>query len=221
MVNEVNWCFAWFADSEPGSDKQGMARKAMWVPDARIEISFLDGTKEMQKAVAKVAQEWLDQSVTSLKFVFQTDPGHVRISFRGAGQWSMIGTECLKETDLTKATMNLGGIKTEQDVQRKTLHEFGHVLGLIHEHFLPDAPIEWDRDAVYNDLVIGRWTKKMVNENLFDSLYAGETNYAKFDPKSIMLYPIKASWTKNQYSSDYNTSLSQHDVGYISEMYGG
>jgi hypothetical protein len=32
------------------------------------------------------------------------------------------------------------------------VHEFGHALGLIHEHQNPNRAIQWNRDAVINDL---------------------------------------------------------------------
>jgi len=115
--------------------------------------------------------------------------------------------------------MNLGGIVTDQDIRRKTLHEFGHVLGLIHEHQVPSVPIEWDRDAVIEDLE-GVWTKEMIETNILTPLAAGEVNATDFDPTSIMIYPIKKRWTKNGFSSDYNLDLSPKDIEFISTVYG-
>ena len=48
--------------------------------------------------------------------------------------------------------MNYGWLTPESaqdEVRRVVLHEFGHALGLIHEHQNPKGGgIEWNRDAV-------------------------------------------------------------------------
>ena len=68
----------------------------------------------------------------------------IRISFdtdKAAGSWSYVGQECLSQPTAS-ATMNLGWIddksSTLSDSDKGTiLHEFGHVLGLMHEHQSP------------------------------------------------------------------------------------
>jgi serralysin len=39
------------------------------------------------------------------------------------------------------------------------------------------------------------------------------------DSKSIMLYPIKKSWTLDGFSSGLNTTLSPIDIAFIRMMY--
>lgn len=68
----------------------------------------------------------------------------IRISFdtdKAAGSWSYVGQESLSQP-AGSATMNLGWIddksSTLSDTDKGTiLHEFGHVLGLMHEHQSP------------------------------------------------------------------------------------
>jgi len=59
------------------------------------------------------------------------------------GSWSYIGTDATK-LPLESFTMNLGS------VDRPTvLHEFGHALGLIHEHQSPfKGGFKWNREEV-------------------------------------------------------------------------
>ncbi len=59
------------------------------------------------------------------------------------GSWSYIGTDATR-LPLESFTMNLGFID-----RTTVLHEFGHALGLIHEHQSPfKGGFEWDRDEV-------------------------------------------------------------------------
>jgi serralysin len=220
MENTENWCFAWF-DGVAGADRQAISRRSVWTSGSVITVGFLDGDPDLRTKVEAVAQEWLQRAVTTLSFDFHSglEVPAVRISFKQRGQWSMIGTTCLASTDPAKPTMNLGGIVTAQDIRRKTLHEFGHVLGLIHEHQVPSVPIEWDRDAVIEDLE-GVWSREMIETNILTPLAAGEVNAIAFDPTSIMIYPIKKRWTKNGFSSDYNLDLSPRDIEFVSTVYG-
>jgi len=57
------------------------------------------------------------------------------------GSWSHIGTEA-NEIEPRQPTMNLGWLSGLTDAVSDTergviLHEFGHVLGLLHEHQSP------------------------------------------------------------------------------------
>ena len=61
----------------------------------------------------------------------------------GQGSWSYLGTDATR-VPKESFTMNLGF------VDRPTvLHEFGHSLGLIHEHQSPfPGGFEWNRENV-------------------------------------------------------------------------
>ncbi|HKG84980.1 MAG TPA: hypothetical protein VKB16_17765, partial [Beijerinckiaceae bacterium] len=52
---------------------------------------------------------------------------------------------------------------------RPVLHEFGHVLGLRHEHHHPASGIVWNKPVVYRELrqQFG-WSKAMVDSNIFE-----------------------------------------------------
>jgi len=83
------------------------------------------------------------------------DPGlaDIRITFNGSdGSWSYVGKECVKVAK-SEATMNLGWIDTGsylEDADKGTiLHEFGHAIGLLHEHQSPARPdaLTLDKDG--------------------------------------------------------------------------
>ena len=90
----------------------------------------------------------------TLKFLDDGTPGDVRISFQYDGSWSVIGTDC-QTLSIDQPTMNYGWLDrqtADDEVRRVVLHEFGHALGLIHEHQNPGGEIKWNRDQVIKDL---------------------------------------------------------------------
>ena len=53
----------------------------------------------------------------------------------GQGSWSKLGKDAEKEENTSEPTMVLGLIKGYDDYnQHIVIHEFGHALGLEHEH---------------------------------------------------------------------------------------
>ncbi len=70
-------------------------------------------------------------------------PVHLSAPLVPGGSWSYLGTDATS-IPLESFTMNLGF------VDRPTiLHEFGHSLGLIHEHQSPfEGGFEWNREEV-------------------------------------------------------------------------
>ena len=70
------------------------------------------------------------------------------------------------------------------------MHEFGHVLGLIHENQNPNAKLPWDRDAVFRQMAgpPNFWSRATVER----SILAPEkiSGYRAFDPDSIMMFPF-------------------------------
>jgi len=222
------WCFAWFA-SKPEADTQeraGLLKNTKWPQGSTITVSFLDGDPAVQKRVQKVASEWTVPGQTAnLKLVFppNTTKTNIRISFQHQGSWSTLGTTC-NQVPQGQPTMNYGWLtpnSTDDEVRRVVLHEFGHALGLIHEHQNPAGGIMWNEQAVYKSLMgpPNNWTKEQVKFNMFEPYSKGETNFTATDPASIMMYPIPAAWTTNGFSVGLNKDLSKTDKSFIRKQY--
>jgi hypothetical protein len=224
--NQDNWCFAW---PEPmlasaGRSKAAMVKAARWNPGDVITVSFLDGDSGLQERVRNAAHNWTGEDMANLRLSFQkkTD-ALIRISFKLRGSWSSIGTTC-RNVEKSKPTMNFGWLtpaSSDKEVRRVVLHEFGHALGLIHEHQSPAGGIDWKREEVIAELSgpPHNWTRKQIEINIFNAFKKGETNFTKFDKESIMLYPIPARWTKSGFSSVLNTKLSPSDIQFIRKQY--
>lgn len=228
MPNSSRWFFAWAPEPSgtQGANKGVMPHDVRW-RDRVVSVSFLDGPEQLRKSVRAVASEWTAPGLANLVFDFRDDnETDIRISFRSPGSWSMLGSSCRNVTDVQRATMNYGWFTPDMgagnpELRRTVLHEFGHALGLIHEHQSPVAAIPWDRDRVIADLSgpPNNWTARQIEVNLFDRLATGSTNHSKFDPDSIMIYPIPPEWTGGKLSVPLNGELSPTDRRFIAEMY--
>ncbi len=219
-----SWCFAWLEGPvlSPGADKAGLLIEARWESGSALPISFLDGSNDLHRRVMKIAREWVGPNMANLELAFQKTGGAIRISFKHRGAWSAIGKSCLKITDAKRPTMNLGVAgKTPEEFRRTVLHEFGHALGLVHEHATPAGGVKWDRDRVKRALTGPPhfWSEQRIKENVFRAFTKKETNFTVFDSHSIMLYPFPKEWTKNGVSSKLSLTLSDLDKNAIRDWY--
>ena len=145
----------------------------------------------------------------------------VRISFLGSGHWSFIGTDALR-IPKNQQTMNFSGFTAmteEEELKRVVPHEFGHMLGCIHEHQNPSASINWNKEEVYKYYERFGWGKELVERNIFRTYERSQAKFSEFDSESIMLYSIPKELTTDGFSVDWNRSLSTTDKKFISIVY--
>lgn len=192
-----------------------------WANRRILQVRFLDGDTIIQRKVEKFAHKW--EEFANIRFVFGNDPNaEIRISFKESGSWSYLGTDCLS-IPKDEPTMNYGWLRIDtpdQEYSRVVIHEFGHALGMIHEHQSPDVDIPWDKEKVYKYFKrTNEWNKETVDNNIFEKYNISETNFSHFDKESIMLYSIPNKLTIGNYEVGWNTELSTTDKEFISEMY--
>ena len=229
------------------SDKLSAAfyKNKLWPPQSEIFIVFLDDGKNIPRntvsgnvdslqtyfsenpnisipeAIKKIVKERI-QPLVNLKFTFiekseiKNQKNIIKISFDPqGGAWSLVGTDAIQQKD---ATMNLGWF----DVGT-VLHEFGHVLGMIHEHQNPmGKPIEWNRDKVFQwARETQGWDKEVTQKNILDKYDKNMINGSDFDPLSVMLYFFPGKLTLNNKGTHQNLRLSPDDVIWIEKTYPG
>lgn len=213
--------------------------KKIWPDGSKIRIAFLgtgDAIKRtdlskakdldplqndvkllsVQEAIKKIVKERIEPLVNlDIAFVDSPKDANVRISFNpGGGSWSLVGTDHLEQKE--GATMNFGWF----DVPT-TMHEFGHLIGLIHEHQNPAGQkIQWDTQKVIEWAKETQgWPEQTTKENIINKYDKNSINGSDFDPLSIMLYFFPGSLTTNNKGTQQNFRLSGEDVEWINKTY--
>lgn len=185
--------------------------RKMWPNGSTLRVRFMEGT-DAQKALTRQQALWW-QEFANLRFDF-TDAAdaEIRITFDpNDGAWSYVGTDC-QSIPHDQPTMNLGF----QD-GGTSAHEFGHAIGLGHEHQNPEGGIQWNEEVVIRELAGSPnfWTPEQTRHNVIKKYSQDQVNGTAFDPDSIMLYFFPASWTQNGISTHANEELSQMDTTFI------
>ncbi len=229
-INPEHYCSFFTAGDLSQEDRARLAERraavlknARWQPGTSISMRFLEGAPVLQERVRSVAMEWT--KIANVKFDFVSKgPTDVRIAFKqGKGSWSYLGTMCRNIPD-PEPTMNYGWLtpdSKEAEIRRVVLHEFGHALGLIHEHQNPKGGIHWNKAAVIHDLSgpPNNWDEATIDNNMFRFYPPTSVVATNVDPLSIMMYPIPASWTIGGFSAGLNGELSDNDKTLIRSVY--
>jgi hypothetical protein len=203
-------------------DKKGLCP---WPNGHTLTVCFFDGSTTLQREVQNCASQWMQYANIKFSFIPGTS-ADIRIAFTGRGgpSYSHVGTGNLAVKDHRHPTMKLGldDSSPSLEIQQVTLHEFGHVLGCVHEHSQPNCTLGWNRTAVIADhtrILDKKIVEPWVEHNIFKKYNPQEVKATAFDRHSIMLYPISESWTYNRFSSEWNNHLSDKDKIFISEIY--
>lgn len=194
-----------------GPSRAAVLRAKKWPNGSTLRVHFIGGNSTQQDIVRQFAPQWSQHANLKLDFTNASD-AEIRISFVDSdGAWSYIGIDC-KDIPLHEATMNLGW----QD-EGVVLHEFGHAIGLIHEHQNPEGGIKWNRENVIRDLSgpPNNWDLATIEHNIFEAYAAEQINGTLLDKESIMLYAIPAHWTLDGFQSKPNEVLSKVDKEFI------
>ncbi len=201
------------------------AKKKLWEKGKVLKVRFIEGTAPLHDRVMQAAQSWfLDDVNLKLAQAQSGEAGDIRISFDASrGSWSYVGTDC-RSIHPTEATMNLGWATLDtpdKDFSSVVIHEFGHALGLLHEHNHPEARIEWDEAAVRADLggPPNYWNNETIDSNVFAKFAASDVITTDFDNASVMIYTIPAGWTINKKSCTPSWKLSAGDAATIRKLY--
>jgi hypothetical protein len=179
----------------------------------------------MHNKFMEIAKMWLPPGEVSLTLDQTTNinDSHIRVDFAIDPEfgreryWSRIGTESISESNKNKPTLNVSKVRPDM-----VLHEFGHALGLVHEHAHKDANIQWNKDVVYRDLKKEDpklWTKDQVDKWVFEQFDKSKEVITNFDIESVMMYPIRKCWVTGFEPREVPMKLSEGDKATIRKLY--
>ncbi|MEM8933778.1 MAG: hypothetical protein AAGE94_21490 [Acidobacteriota bacterium] len=142
----------------PPEDLQFFADKTKtWDPGSVVRVAFDGGDATLRRQIAEVAAEWTAHA--HLRLDFGDAPAYrswsaadteyqaeIRVTFAGTGYHSTIGTDATDPLVVGpgESSMTLAGFDVRRPATWKATvrHEFGHALGLLHEHQQPSAPCQ-------------------------------------------------------------------------------
>lgn len=186
--------------------------RKLWINGSTIQVRFMDGTPQQKEIARNQALWWTEHA--NLKFDFNdAADAEIRIRFDPSdGAWSYIGTDATS-IPRDQPTINLGFLDGGT-----AAHEFGHAIGLGHEHQSPMGGLQWDEAAVMRDLMgpPNYWTPDEIRHNVLEKYAVNQYLHGtEFDPKSIMLYAFPPEWTLNHQGTNANDVLSEVDKAFI------
>jgi serralysin len=227
----------WDPESDPR--ERAVGANVRWPNGSTLKVGFLNRSDDygqaLRKMVREIASTWSRHANIAFEFV-EGWTGEITINFSPDEApkdtfSSEPGTKSALASAARKPSMHLAfdgnNPKNTHDQMRGViLHEFGHALGLIHEHARPDRPITWNKKALlkyYAAKTGGLWGWDEVSRSIV-ALYDGEVvDRTEFDPTSIMMYPFPpglADYADGRpFSSGFNTELSDLDRALIGRMY--
>ena len=107
-------------------------------------------------------------------------------------------------TEMALGHIGVYGLFQRKQKRRTVLHEFGHVLGISHEHMHPDFPYTLDFDAIKSD-------KSNPGIHNYEPTNSKESYLSEYNIKSVMHYTLDRKETVEGKKFKLNFELSEGD----------
>ncbi|MFC6297880.1 hypothetical protein GNF76_02560 [Pseudomonas sp. CCM 7893] len=200
--------------------KRGVAdHNKTWPQHSVLKISLLNMTQEQKNLTKHNINKWTPH--TNLYFKFIDGPnGDIRITANNdtSAAWSRVGTDA-RNIPVSEPTMSVGFANSSAAIAAKIQHEFGHALGLRHEHKHPDRTLNLHKENIYKEYESRSKTKRQANHDIIHKFQRNEVIISAYDEKSIMHYGFSASALRDEKSIPGNIQLSEGDKRFIQSLY--
>ena len=193
-----------------------------WGPASRrLTVSFMESTSAaLRRKIVGHMNAW--NRTACISFVETSGIGQVRISLRGAGYWSYLGTDILL-IPRNKPTMNLQGFSLttpESEYLRVVRHETGHTLGFPHEHMRREIINRIDPAKAYEYFRRTQgWDKTTVDQQVLTPLDPSKITGTGADQTSIMCYQLPASITRDGRAILGGRDINATDFAFAGRIY--
>lgn len=194
---------------------QVSADQTLWPNQKDIIVKFLNGNESQKNEVMYHALEWTRYA--NLQFIFTDESGNVlkadhdkrnfrlpmktpvldkskfirsdiRILFNEAINNSVVGTSAYLSKE-NEPTMRLSTTIPVKGVRRgMILHEFGHALGLLHEHQNTNRTFKFNHERVYEYCKSKKIDSASCKANMLDISVGSKINSTQYDQESVMNY---------------------------------
>lgn len=227
-----------------GNPQQQWISLKRWRPGDTVRVCFASGTVQTHQRVAAIAQQWnavganvrLDFGALNRPNVCSLNQSYdVRVSFKsGQGDWSLIARESITPTIVSRTapSMNLEILRDRPlgggEFAAIVLHEFGHALGLLHEHQNPLSPCANEFNMPLLFATFGAAPYNLSRQEIIFNV-AGTNHFTdtfaatRFDPQSIMIYSLPENfYLRGRFSPCFaqNYTLSIKDKESLRLAYG-
>jgi hypothetical protein len=202
-----------------------------WSPGKTLKILVYRYNEHSFEAVKNGANKWKPYVNLNFEFVeidedeiYNSDEflGDIRISFSphfDDGGGSKLGTDAITGSP-HDSSMQLGTNFSSTYFEFTVIHEFGHALGLHHEHQHPDAEIPWDREKAYAHFAAtAGFSKAEVDANVFPLARIAGRTYNPYDRHSVMHYQVLNELTVGDWHQPANLHISKGDIAAIRGIY--
>lgn len=206
----------------------------------KLLVGLFDAEKDLRNEIMTEARKWTGPNGANLEFVETEDvaSAHIRIRVETDFNDSALGRQARHRKFSGTHTMRLGYLSNSRTNrrQRKRIiqHEFGHVLGLRHEHQHPDSGLTWRTNEIVADHLGKNWGKcntkdvtpaqleKLCEESV-RSFYLSHSisghKLAEYDPDSVMLYTFPASFNDEGVEVSRLNLISPKDLDFAKRLY--
>ena len=201
-------------------NKRGVASPdKTWPQHSVLKISLLNMTAEQKQVTKENINKWAPHTNLFFKFTDKPD-GDIRITAdnKTKAAWSRVGTDA-QRVPVPEPTMSIGFARSPASVAATIQHEFGHALGLKHEHQHPDRTLELNKAQIYKKYKSLEKERYEANHDIIRPFPRREVKLSTYDQNSIMHYGFSESLVNDAKAISKPTQLSESDKNFIQSLY--